>query len=170
MLWGLRLPLWDRELSPHLGFRMSEIPFSDVYETLILCQTFGISGSRDSPIRAKSRWEGPVCRGIAPFAPLTSSYVSISCLFDGNFSLGPQGHKMATAKKGFSAVTYFRKKSNRCKIYTAFILVDVLIVIALVSFGITRALKKSTNVSVIVPLYIYPNEGAWDPLYNAYKS
>lgn len=77
---------------------------------------------------------------------------------------------MATVKKGSHLVTYFRKKSNKYKIYSVFILIDALIVIGLIAFGITRALRRPANVSVIVPLYIYPDEGAWDPLYNAYKS
>jgi hypothetical protein len=76
---------------------------------------------------------------------------------------------MATVKNGSPAVTYSRKRSNKCKIYSAFILIDALIIIGLIAFGIARALTQPTNVSVIVPLYIYPDEGAWDPLYNAYK-
>ena len=52
-------------------------------------------------------------------------------------------------------------------IYSVFGLVGILIVIGVIAFGITRALRKPTKVSVIVPLYIYPDEGAWDPLYNA---
>lgn len=39
----------------------------------------------------------------------------------------------------------------------------------LVIVGMVRGLHKAPlQVSVIVPLYIYPSEGAWDPLYTAY--
>lgn len=76
---------------------------------------------------------------------------------------------MATVKKGSSLVGYFRERSNKCKIYSAFILAGILIVVGLIAFGISKAVRHPTNVSVIVPLYIYPNEGAWDPLYNAYN-
>ena len=103
------------------------------------------------------------------FLPLlqVGHLLSISNFLDVDFPFGTQGHTMATVKKHPSVATYFRKQSNKCKIYTAFLLVDVLILIGVLAFGITRALRRPTKVSVIMPLYIYPDEGAWDPLYNA---
>ena len=63
-------------------------------------------------------------------------------------------------------------RSRRCKILTAAGVLGVIVVASLLGWGIPRAMRENEKsndaVAVIVPLYIYPNEGAWTPLYNAY--
>jgi hypothetical protein len=63
----------------------------------------------------------------------------------------------------------FRGRSTKCKILTAAIALSVIVVGALIGWGISKAVKKKAPiVSVILPLYIYPGEGAWTPVYTAY--
>ena len=64
-----------------------------------------------------------------------------------------------------SKATYNRK-------YGLWIAFAVIIVLAIViPIAIMFGKKKKTAVprsGVLVPLYVYPSPGAWDPLYNAY--
>jgi len=64
-----------------------------------------------------------------------------------------------------SKVTYSRK-------YRLWIVIAVIIVLAIViPIAIMFGRKKKAAVprsGVLVPLYVYPSPGAWDPLYNAY--
>jgi hypothetical protein len=60
-------------------------------------------------------------------------------------------------------------RSKKCRYVTYFILADVFVVIGLIILGLVTGLRQPSDpVSVIVPLYLYPSEGAWDPLYTAY--
>jgi Spherulation-specific family 4 len=63
-------------------------------------------------------------------------------------------------------------RSRKCKIFTAAGVLGVIVFASLLGWGIPRALRKNgqsnDTVAVILSLYIYPNEGAWTPLYDAY--
>jgi hypothetical protein len=61
----------------------------------------------------------------------------------------------------------FRGRSTKCKLLTGAIVLVGIIIAALIGWGISKAVKKTPIVSVILPLYIYPGEGAWDPVYTA---
>ena len=62
----------------------------------------------------------------------------------------------------------FRDRSRKCKITTGVIIFIIVVVVAsLIGWGVHKnKTQSSPTVSVIVPLYLYPSEGAWDPLYN----
>ena len=71
-------------------------------------------------------------------------------------------------RKYRSSYNPFEGRSTQCKLVTvglgAFF---VVLVITLLAWGIPKALQKDPAVSVLLPLYVYPTPGAWDPVYNA---
>jgi len=67
----------------------------------------------------------------------------------------------------------FEGRSRKWKIAAAALVLSVIVVASLLGWGIPRALRKAGSnngngaVAVLLPLYIYPSAGAWDPLYSA---
>jgi hypothetical protein len=62
----------------------------------------------------------------------------------------------------------FQGRSRRCKIIVIAVVLFICVAAALLGWGIHKAVQKTyNNMAVILPLYIYPFEGVWDPLYTA---
>lgn len=69
-----------------------------------------------------------------------------------------------------------RTASQKCCLYSIIALVLLVVVLA-IAIPVAVLLPKKTDVveytgpgvstSIIVPLYVYPGNGAWDPLYKA---
>jgi hypothetical protein len=72
--------------------------------------------------------------------------------------------------EGLDTIEKRRKKVNRLRIISLAILGTVIIALAIAIPLVTRSHKKPVigiKSNVLVPLYIYPASGAWDPLFSA---
>lgn len=75
--------------------------------------------------------------------------------------------------QGIDQIVASRKKTKRLRLVIAAIVVLAVIVAIVVPIGIILSKKKAKapalvfGSTVIVPLYIYPDANAWDPLYKA---
>ena len=61
----------------------------------------------------------------------------------------------------------FKGRSSKCKVITAGIVLFVCVGAALLGWGLHKLLHKTYPMTVFLPLWIYPEVGAWDPLYTA---
>ena len=64
-------------------------------------------------------------------------------------------------------VNPIKGRSIKCKITTAVVGLVALLVVVLLPIELSKRLRKQPKLSVILPLYSYPDEGVWDPLYTA---
>jgi hypothetical protein len=78
------------------------------------------------------------------------------------------GGAPSTTGKSTSILNTFRGRSRKWKIVATAVGLFLLIVIILLACIPKFLHKNPPPTSIIVPLYIYPEEGAWDPLYTAY--
>jgi len=62
----------------------------------------------------------------------------------------------------------FADRSRKCKVICSLIIFDLFIVMSLITWGALASFSKGPEITVILPLYSYPNVGAWEPLYVAY--
>jgi hypothetical protein len=73
--------------------------------------------------------------------------------------------------QGIDQIVASRKKTKRLRLVIAAIVVLAVIVAIVVPVGIILSKKKAPALvfgsTVIVPLYIYPDANAWDPLFKA---
>jgi hypothetical protein len=68
-----------------------------------------------------------------------------------------------------------RLRTRKCLAIIVTILLFVALAVALLGWGIHKAVTRNESpafypLAVILPLYVYPEPGAWDPLYNVLVS
>ena len=79
-----------------------------------------------------------------------------------------QSYWKMVSKQYFRISNPFRERSTKCKIFSSVIAVVIGVATGLIIWGIYKAVHKvAIGVAVILPLYIYPEPGSWDPLYSA---
>ena len=75
---------------------------------------------------------------------------------------------MVDAKRCGFGQNLFKGGSKRCVIITAAVLLAVAAGIVVLAVELHKKSRTpSYPLTVILPLYIYPTPGAWDPLYTA---
>ena len=108
------------------------------------------------PGKTKRLFIGPYAQMYSPrHKPLRTQWLPTS-------SMGENSKKKTWVRR------YWENRSRKCKIYSAFILTDIFIVLIIIPIGIIRAVNHQTVVSVFVPLILPSNASAWLPLYSVY--
>jgi hypothetical protein len=79
--------------------------------------------------------------------------------------------RLSTVKSGISrtkispSINPFAGRSNTCKWVSALLIAQLVVVLAILIWGLDVVTHLPPGGSIILPLYIYPNGSSWVPLF-----